>query len=320
MPAISSSAFNGSGLLAVPFGDPVTATQSGVVVAVSTNNLQNAGAAGAGAGTVAVAIAGAVVVHNINTTAAIDPGASVTSGDNIVVAAGRTYNELTLGLGAAGSGTFSAAPGIAVPVLSGTTSATITGDSTDHTLVHATGDIGVTAVARENIVVIAVGFAVSGVLGVAGSAAVIDVNTTTEALISGATGDTSASDPVTVTADGNILVSALHDATGYAIAGAFGIGLGGGGGAGAVALTLSGNTTEALIQNGARVDADANSSSLTDVFGNSYQGVGVQADSSHTVGTSPEPVPAAFMSASPARSTSSSCRTPRWPRCATARR
>ena len=42
--------------------------------------------------------------------------------------------------------------------------------------------------------------------------------------------------PVTVTAKGNVLVSALHDATGYVIAGAVAIG---GTGAGAGALSRS---------------------------------------------------------------------------------
>ena len=60
VPDASSSAFNGAGLLTNPFGAAATAVQRGVVVvAVSTNNLQNAGGAGSGGG-VAVSVAGTV--------------------------------------------------------------------------------------------------------------------------------------------------------------------------------------------------------------------------------------------------------------------
>ena len=283
VPDASSKAFNGAGLLTNPFGAPVTASQRGVVVvAVSTNNLENAGGAGAGGG-VGVAVAGAVAVDSITTKARIDPGASVTSQANVAVNAGRSYREVTIGLGAAGAGVFAAAPGLALPILTGTTSAQITGNASQHTSVTATGNVSVTAIARENIVVIAAGVAGAGEVAIAGSAAVIDVNTVTQAIIGGADGDTAAMNPVTVMAGGNVVVQALHIDTGYAVAGAVGIGIGGGAGAGAVAVTLSGSTTQALIEDGARVDANGNTTAVTDIDGNAEQGVVVQALTNHTV-------------------------------------
>ena len=61
--------------------------------------MQNAGAGAAGSGNAAVTIAGAVAIDAITAIAHIDPGAVVTSGADVTVAAGRTYREVALGLG-----------------------------------------------------------------------------------------------------------------------------------------------------------------------------------------------------------------------------
>ena len=178
LPDISSGSFSGSQITGDGEGSPLTAVRSGViVVAVSTNTLQNAGAAAGGAGIVAVEVSGAVAVDTINTAAAIAGGATVNgsdagaaSGQGVYVDAGRTYSDLTLGLSAAISGVFAGAPAIAVPVLKGTTSAEIGDGTSDGATVEANGDIEVNATASEDFVVVAVGIAGSGIAAAAGSA------------------------------------------------------------------------------------------------------------------------------------------------------
>ena len=105
-----------------------------IVVAVSTSHMDRAGAAGGGSGSVAVEVAGAVAVHNINTTAEIEsalrstrpttPAPTATS-RCLWMRVAPISTDLTLGLGAAFSGSVAVSPGIAVPVLTGSTEALI---------------------------------------------------------------------------------------------------------------------------------------------------------------------------------------------------
>src|SRR6202035_1376200 len=135
--------------------------------------------------------------------------------------------------------TFAAAPGFAAPVLEGTTTAFIQGTPSGSggsysTFVHARGNISVEARALETILSIGSGIALSGDVGIGGSAAVVDINTTTIASISGL---------VRVSAGGNVVVVANDDTTSYAIGGAVGVGLATAGGAGAVNVTSITKTT-----------------------------------------------------------------------------
>lgn len=283
---VSSSTLDLSNLADNLDGPPEQALRQGVVVvAVSTNHMDAAGAAGGGAGSVAVQVAGAVAVHEINTLAEIRSGAKInqtnTAGANanqsVYVDAGRSYHNLTLGLGAAFSGTAAVSPSIAVPVLTGTTAAHILGptSSTDMTLVSAKQDVEVAALAQSDFVAVSVGISGSGEVAIAGSVTVVDVNTTTEATINGL---------AVVKAGGNVLVSAFDTTTAYSIAGAVGIGIGAGAGAGAFAVSVITKNTNALIENGATVDADGNgTNTLTGIMTGSLtaqqaiQGVAVQA-------------------------------------------
>jgi len=272
VPAINNQAFSDPTLTEKRNRTPLTSVQSGlIVVAVSVNDLTSAGVGVAIAGTGAGAVAGTVTVHDITTRAYINQGAQINASpandanaglnQNVTVAAGRSYNDLSIGAGIAGSGTFAAAPGFAAPVLNGTTTAFIQGTPSSNgggytTFVHARGDVSVKARALETILSIGAGIALSGDVGIGGSAAVVVIDTTTIASISGL---------VRVSAGGNVVVSANDDTTTYAIGGAVGVGLGTAGGAGAVNVTSITKTTLATIGDAAIVDAQANGGDILSV-------------------------------------------------------
>lgn len=274
-----------------------TAAQSGlIVVAVSLNNITSAGVGVAIAGTGSGSIAGTVAVHTINTRAYIDQGAQINavntgagSGQNMLVAAGRTYNGLAIGVGLAGSGTFSAAPGFAAPVLMGTTEAFIQGKTSSSgagydTVINAQGNVAVKSHAQTDILSIGAGIALSGGVGIGGSAAVIVIDTTTIASIAGR---------VQVSAEGSVLVNALDDTTAYAIGGAAGVGISTGGGAGAVNVISIKKVTMASIADTASVDANGNRGNLNSLINGTFSnggfntmalpGVAVQASSSENL-------------------------------------
>ena len=159
-------------------GAPETALRSGlIVVSVSTNHIDSAGVAGGGSGTTAVEVAGSVMVHNINTTAHIDAGAKINQNNagaganqSVYVDAGRNYFGLGIGGTVAIAGTAGISPSLTVPVLEGTTSAIINGQSTnsDVTVVNAARDVEVAATANAEIIAVAAGIAVAGTAGIAG--------------------------------------------------------------------------------------------------------------------------------------------------------
>ena len=255
-----------------------SAVQSGlIVVAVSINDLTSAGVGVAIAGTGSAALAGTVTVHTINTRAYIDQGAQINavntgagSGQNVMVAAGRAYNGLAIGAGLAGSGQFSAAPGFAAPVLKGSTEAFIQGatsaSTTNYTtLVNAQGHVSVKSHAQTDIISVGAGIALSGNVGLAGSAAVIVIDTTTLASISGR---------VQVTAEGNVLINARDDTATFAVGGAVGIGIGAGGGAGAVNVISITKTTAASIGDTASVDANGNRGNISGLPDGSFSASG----------------------------------------------
>ena len=265
---------------------PVKALQTGViVVAVSVNDITSAGVGVAIAKTGSGAIAGSVTVDTINTLAYINEGAQInvnntvpgtsvtlapTALQNVTVAAGRSYNDLSIGVGLAGSGTFSAAPGFVVPILNGTTDAFIgaapnqasslvtqpSSGSIPTTNVSAEGSVFVNAQSLETVLGIGAGIALSGNVGIGGSAAVIVMDTSTIASIVG---------PVVVDAEDNVVVDANDDSTTYAIGGAVGVGISTAGGAGAVNVTSIAATVLATISDGAAVNANGNGAGITHV-------------------------------------------------------
>ena len=255
LPSVNTANYNPGNLSGNPEGAPVTASQRGVVVAaVSTNSLQQAGGA-AGAALVAVEVAGAVGVDTLNTEASIESGATVTSSQSVAVVAGRSDHSLTLGLGGA-AGFVAVTPAIAVPVLKGTTSATIVSTGTDKTTVNATQDVVVSATAQEDMTLLAIGFSAGGV-AIAGSAGAAVVDTTTLAEIAGTN--------TTVTAQGNVAVLATDTTTDHVIAGAVS-GAGTAAGAGALAASVLTKTTDALID-AATVDGFGNGGALDGQLG-----------------------------------------------------
>ncbi len=291
-----------------------TATRDGlVVVAVSMNTIADAGVAvGVSAVGVAVQVAGSVGAHTINTRAHIDAGASINPDDtgaaaaqSVYVDAGRSYQSLTIGGAGNATAGVGAVPAVAVPVLSGDTTAYIgttqnldsrrahTPGTSFQTVVTAKTDVDVEAHAQETFTVVAAGVSVA-TTSIAGSVAVVALDISTTAVIAG---------DVHVVAGGNVLVLAQDDSTAYTIAGAIGLGLAGGGGAGAFAVTLFTKSTTAVIGGAAVVDATGSSNSrpivgvptgaqapdgsFVDANGNFFttivQGVGVQARSSEHV-------------------------------------
>ena len=128
-----------------------------------------------------------------------------------------TASGLGIGGTVAIAGTAGISPSLTVPVLEGTTSAIINGQSTnsDVTVVNAARDVEVAATANAEIIAVAAGIAVAGTAGIAGSVAVVSVDTTTEAAITGY---------ADVAATGNVLVTAFDVTTAYTIAGGIGIG------------------------------------------------------------------------------------------------
>ena len=167
VPSLNNQAFSDPTLTEKRERTPITSVQNGlIVVAVSVNDMTSAGVGVAIASTGSGAVAGSVTVNDITTRAYIDQGAQINAAanndtlagvnQNVTVAAGRGYNDLSIGVGISGAGTFAAAPGFAAPVLEGTTTAfiqgtTSTGGSSYSTFVHARGNVSVEARALETI-------------------------------------------------------------------------------------------------------------------------------------------------------------------------
>ena len=222
------------------------------VVAASDNQFVTVGAA-VGGGIVGIQIAASVTVHDIKTLAHIDSTAKINKdgnaganvGQNVLVAAGRSYDQLSLGLGLtlAGVGVTAA---VSTPVVKGTTEARITGGSgtAADTFVTARNDIVVAAETYEKILSVGVGVAGGGV-AIAGSASAVVIDISTRAKITGA---------VDAEAGNNVAVTAKAVTETFSTAGAAAIG-GTAAIAPAVAVTKIDKKTEATIGPRAVVNA-----------------------------------------------------------------
>ena len=153
-----------------------------IVTATSVNDFETYAVAAAVSGNTAVGLGGAAYGHVLDTTATIGAGAQInqsmaaldaefgamTAADaqGVFVDAGRAYQSVMVGAGAAGSGSAAVAGGIALPVLLGETSAQIVG-GTSATRVSAAGDVEVGAFAYSETLSIGAGLAGVPTLGLA---------------------------------------------------------------------------------------------------------------------------------------------------------
>ncbi|MFG1423992.1 LEPR-XLL domain-containing protein, partial [Roseixanthobacter liquoris] len=221
------------------------------VVAVNTTSFVGVGAGLAIGGTASGALAGSVAIHDIDTSAEIRAGAKINDGaspsseSEVFVAAGRSYETVSVGGGLAASGTASGAIGVSGVILSGETQARILGTQGTPTLVSAGGDVSVSAHASADLILVGAGAGAAGVVGLAGSFTIATLDTTTLASIDGG---------VTVTSGADVSVTASDTTDLIQVAGAAGIG-GTAGGAGAVDYISFEKTTKALIGDGSSITA-----------------------------------------------------------------
>ena len=229
------------------------------VSATSQDDVETLALSVGGGGSVGVAVGAAVNVVDVDTTASIGaaPQINQTGGahasQSVLVAAASDFNHVGVGAGAAFVGSRAAAPGVDVSVIDVTTSATIN----DNTDVKAADDVVVVATAKEKILIVSAGLAISGTISLAGGVTVLPITGNTTARI-GAN--------ATVDAGGNVVVAAKDDTTFTVISGAVGLGFGGGGAAGSVGVTTIDKNTAATIGNGAIVDAKGLNGTVADVL------------------------------------------------------
>ena len=265
---------------------------SGVAVtATNIDEIATAGVSGGVSGAVAINLGGAVNVMTNNTDAYIGANAQVTAGtpgdgSNQSVLGGLRRVLPPTGDRRRGSvpGEVAASPGIDVRVVTNTTKAYIDGSAT----VSASKDVIVAATASEAILSIVFGVAASGEVAIGGSMTVTEVNDTTWADLG-----TSSS----VTAGGNVLVSAEDTTNVSAVAGSLGVGIGTAGIGALISLVDLARDTEAFVAQGASVTAGAdNTENLASNYNiyapagssgfktlSSFQGLAVQAASSESI-------------------------------------
>ena len=237
-------------------GVAVTATSREDVTGVSVAGA--GGSTGGGAGSASATqydrTTSAIIYKNaqINTLTTLPAGAvainPVIGALQSVRVLASSLSNLTLGAGSlAIGGTGGIGVGINAGVINKTTLAQIENgtSSSDRAVVNAARDISVEAISKQEFVVIAVAAAVSAGFSVAGSFSILNVSTSTRAVLGNFT---------TATAGGNVQVASA-DSTNV---GSFSATING------IALSVSvlNKTTEALIGNSAIVNARANSANL----------------------------------------------------------
>jgi len=247
---------------------PVMRSIKGVsVTAINRDDIETAGASGAASGVVSVNVGGVVNIINITTTAFIDADAKINvdqvnsnAEQDVHVAAANDYYHLGIGAALNGSLVVAVTPSVDVLVANLTTRAFVD-DGAD---VFAKRDVSVTANAREKVISFAGGAALSGIVGVAGSAAVNVVTTTTEAYIGeDATTDLTGAE---VRAGNNILIRATDLTDLDVISGAVGVGAGGDGlGVSAAVIDLT-KITRAFVGTFATVNALAGGANSLTVY------------------------------------------------------
>ncbi len=178
----------------------------------------------------------------------LEPVSATTGHQDVRVSASRQYDAVTVAAGLAGGGTVSAAIGVGVVALKGTTSALVT----DGASVFARNDIIVSAVADTDIVAVAAGIAGGKTFGGGGSFAIVTVDTSTTARITNQSRAESG---------GNILVTAKDDTAVVTAAGNVAAGATGGVG-GTLSLVSLRKSTLAAIDGASDVLARANNAAF----------------------------------------------------------
>ncbi|MCA9137711.1 MAG: hypothetical protein KDB00_13160, partial [Planctomycetales bacterium] len=259
---------------------PTTSIRGLAITATNRDDIETYTISLAG-GIVGVAISAGVNVINTNTNSYVGSGATIndsTTGANaaqdVIVASGNDFYHFALA-GTLAAGVVGVAPAVGVTVLSNTTVAEIRDGAT----VNAIDDVNVKAGASEDILLVGFGLA-GGLVGIGGSVDVLSIDNTTQALVGAAT----------VSVGGDVLVRAIDDTDLDVISGGVGRGFVGIGAS--VGVVTVDKVTQAIIGNGASVDARGLGTVTTGVFngeqigdGNSFatgnvNGVIVQADSS----------------------------------------
>lgn len=244
-------------------------------------------------GTAAFAISAGVNVLDVNTRAFVGTGAKInesTAGANpdqdVLVAAGSDFAHVNFG-GSVAAGQVGIGPAAAISTINEHTEARIGWDAEGEVATAATAnarrDVTVRATATEDVLLVGVGLA-GGWVGIGAGVDVLGVNGTTIAEVGPGSH---------VLAEGNVAVSATDDTDLDVIAAGVGVGgFGGGGGVGVIALNKH---TQALLGDGATVDALAKGDAVSGVFdgtvlndGGSFEtaavrGVIVQAHSTENV-------------------------------------
>src|SRR5262249_55362378 len=213
---------------------PTQQAVSGVAVTAVNLDRVESFAAAAGGGTVAFQLAAGVDVLPSKAIASVGDSAVVMAPNagGMLVAAGNELFHLGAA-GAAGIGKVAVAPGVHIPVVNLTTTASVG----NWARVTAGGDVLVTANASEDLLSITIGLAVAARGSAGGSGSVVSVTSNTRAT----TGANSL-----VTAGGSVGVTATDTTRSGVIDGAAAVGAFGGLG-GAVGVTyVNKNTTAAL--------------------------------------------------------------------------
>lgn len=220
-------------------GLAVTANSQNDVHKVALGGGLSAGAAG-------VSLVGSINVSTIFTRAYVGDNVEVNV-DDLLVAAGSDYSNVSLVGTAALSQSASVGPALDLNVLVMETDAHV-GDSS---IVNANGDVLVSANAIEDSFSLAAGVTLAaGQAAVAGASSVLFLKGNTTAYVG---------ENAIVTAEGNLLVQAQDRTDGDIISGSGAVGIAVGVG-GSFALTPIIKNTEAYVSQGAQVTAKGNSS------------------------------------------------------------
>ena len=217
----------------------VVAEQDIVVQALSSTSLYVNGVGFAVGGTAGVGATSTVLVMQDITKAEAGGTLTANQGSILVVADADELLQLSA-TSVSGSGTAGVGAAIGVLVFKGETIAKVLGGST----LTAGKDIKVTANSNEDVIMTVIGVSGGGSAGVSGSVAALIMNVVTQAIID----DASASAKGSVTAGGNIVVSA-KDATNFILA-TGGLAAGGAAGVGtAIEVAVYRNTVTAKVGN-----------------------------------------------------------------------
>ncbi|MCT4608170.1 MAG: hypothetical protein N4A70_03095, partial [Pelagimonas sp.] len=161
------------------------------VLALSTVDYKGIGAGIAASGKIAAALSGSAAVHDIDTKAVIGSGSKINQGNttaqaqDVTVRAVRNYDALVIGASVAGSGAGAGAAGLGLTILSGDTIAEARSGLGAHqkTQLAAKGHLLIEAQTRESFISVAAGAGGAGGVALGGSAAVVQMDTTTKATV-----------------------------------------------------------------------------------------------------------------------------------------